>query len=924
MHTLIPSLNLDKPVTHRAETIFEEQLKATHKVTDRRFAWLMGVQWLAGIVAALWISPRAWDGQYSHTHINVWAAIFLGGMISGFPIFMAIMRPGSVLTRHVIAVGQMLSCGLLIHLTGGRIETHFQYFGALAFLAFYRDRRVLLTASVVAAVDHFARGLYWPQSLFGVLVPSAWRALEHVGWIAFEDIFLLLAIGQNLKEMRGVANRQAQLETVNEIIERKVEERTSELSEEMIVRKNAEGTLRESDEKFRQMAENITDMFWMTSPDMRQVLYVSPAYEVIWGRSAESLYAHPSQWADAIPAEDRERVFTLFSSLGNGVSSASTEFQIIRPDGEERCVHGRGFPVRDAAGKVIRLTGIAADITEHKRNQQKLNVQYAMSFVLAEVSTMEQAESRILQTLCENLGWDAAGLWIVDSSGDVLRNAELWSAPNLQVDDFTAASRQITFARGTGLPGRVWESAKPAWIPDVVQDANFPRSPAARKAGLHGAFGFPVLIKSEVYAVVELFSREPRAPDDGLLLIAKALSNQIGQFFQRKKLEDHLLQSQKMETVGKLAGGVAHEFNSILTAIIGQSELLLNDLPPDDPLSKTAQEIRNAADRATALTRQLLAYGRKQILQPEILDLNQVLARLAGTLQHLAGKEVDMQIVPAIGLKMVKIDPSQMEQVIVNIVMNAADAMPNGGKLTVETANVTLDEDFVRPFTGLKPGEYVRIAITDTGVGMSNEVKARVFEPFFSTKGVGEGTGLGLATCYGILKQSNGHINVYSEVGRGSTFKIYLPQVEQQPQSSAPRAKSPGLPRGTETILLAEDDSSLLEMSATLLRRLGYTVLTAVNGIEAMNLKQQRNIGHIDLLFTDLIMPHMNGKELSDRIRAIYPHTKILFTSAYTESAIVHQGLLNEGVTLLQKPFTPSALANKVREVLDESSLSQG
>ena len=318
MHTLISGLNLDKPVTHRAATIFEEQLEATHKQTDRRFAWLMGVQWLAGIVAALWISPKAWDGQYSHTHINVWAAIFLGAMISGFPVFMAIIHPGSVLTRHVIAVGQMLSCGLLIHLTGGRIETHFQYFGALAFLAFYRDRRVLLTASVVAAVDHFARGLYWPQSLFGVLVPSAWRALEHVGWVAFEDIFLLLAIGQNLKEMRGVAERQAQLETVNEIIEHKVEERTSELSEEIIVRKNAEGTLRESDEKFRQMAENITDMFWMTSPDMRQVLYVSPAYEVIWGRSAESLYAHPSQWADAIPAEDRERVFTLFSSLGNG------------------------------------------------------------------------------------------------------------------------------------------------------------------------------------------------------------------------------------------------------------------------------------------------------------------------------------------------------------------------------------------------------------------------------------------------------------------------------------------------------------------------------------------------------------------------------------------------------------------------------
>jgi nitrogen-specific signal transduction histidine kinase/CheY-like chemotaxis protein len=392
---------------------------------------------------------------------------------------------------------------------------------------------------------------------------------------------------------------------------------------------------------------------------------------------------------------------------------------------------------------------------------------------------------------------------------------------------------------------------------------------------------------------------------------------------ERKRLEARLFQSQKMETVGKLAGGVAHEFNSILTAIIGQTELLLSDLPSEDPLGKNVAEIRRAADRAAVLTRQLLAYGRKQILQPQILDLNQILNDMIGTLQHLMGNEVNVRVVPGIGLKMVKIDPGQMEQVIVNIVMNAADAMPNGGKLTLETANVALDEEFVRPFPGLKPGNYVMIAITDTGTGMSNEVKARVFEPFFSTKGVGEGTGLGLATCYGILKQSEGHINVYSEDARGATFKIYLPQVTQQAKSFAPRARSPDLPSGTETILMAEDDSSLLEMSATLLRRLGYTVLTAVNGLEALNLKQQRDIGHIDLLFTDVVMPHMSGKELSDRIRAIYPHTKILFTSAYTENAIVHQGMLNEGVTLLQKPFTPSALANKVRETLDQPRLQE-
>jgi len=293
---------------------------------------------------------------------------------------------------------------------------------------------------------------------------------------------------------------------------------------------------------------------------------------------------------------------------------------------------------------------------------------------------------------------------------------------------------------------------------------------------------------------------------------------------------------------------------------------------------------------------------------------------MENTLRHLVGPEIGVQIVPAIGLKKVKIDPGQIEQVVVSLAMNAADAMPNGGKLTLETANVALDEEYARPIPGLRAGSYVLLAISDTGMGMSEEVKARVFEPFFSTKGVGHGIGLGLATCYGIVKQSEGHIVVYSEEGRGTSIKIYLREASSQMTTPLPRLKSPDMPAGTETILLAEDDPSLLEMAATLLRRLGYNVLTAVNGIEAMSLKQQKDIGHIDLLLTDVVMPHMSGKELSDRIRAIYPHTKILFTSAYAQNAVVHQGVLGENVVLLQKPFTPTALANKVREVLDRKS----
>jgi len=389
---------------------------------------------------------------------------------------------------------------------------------------------------------------------------------------------------------------------------------------------------------------------------------------------------------------------------------------------------------------------------------------------------------------------------------------------------------------------------------------------------------------------------------------------------ERRRFEACLFQSQKMETVGKLAGGIAHEFNSIMTAIIGQCELMLSDLAGQNPLRKNAVEILQAASRAATLTRQLLAYGRKQILQPDILDLNAILAAMENTLRHLAGRDVDVHIAPSTGPRLVKADAGQIEQVIVNIVMNAVEAMPHGGKLTLETAEAFLDQDYVRQFHDLKPGQYVMLAISDTGAGMSDAVKARLFEPFFTTKEVGKGTGLGLATCHGIIKQSGGHINVYSELGRGAIFKIYLPRVPLENKPPAPPLRTPDLPRGTETVLLVEDDPALREMAATLLRRLGYTVLPAGNGLEALNLTHQRATGHIDLLFTDVVMPHMSGKELSDRIQARCPHTKILFTSAYTETAIVHQNVLNPGITLLQKPFTPSSLAKKVREVLDQTT----
>jgi len=389
---------------------------------------------------------------------------------------------------------------------------------------------------------------------------------------------------------------------------------------------------------------------------------------------------------------------------------------------------------------------------------------------------------------------------------------------------------------------------------------------------------------------------------------------------ERKLFEAQLMQSQKLETVGKLAGGIAHEFNSILTAILGQSELLLGELPVGSPQAANVMEISQAAERASGLTRQLLAYGRKQFLHPEILDLNRVIASMSVMIQHLMGAAISTQIIADPDLHAVMADAGQIEHVIINLVMNAREAMSKGGKLTLKTKNVTWDEANLNNISQfeLKEGKYVMMAIADTGVGMSDAVKSRVFEPFFTTKEVGEGTGLGLATCYGIIKQSGGHVSVESEQGRGSTFRVYLPEVEAKTKLLPQRVESADLPRGTETILLVEEDPALRELAAALLTSLGYKMLVAGHASEALNLNLSRDGRKLDLLCTDLGLPPLTGWDLVERIRVIHPDLRILFTSSFTANAIRSQDALQRDVAVLQKPFTPFALARKLREVLDQ------
>ncbi len=388
---------------------------------------------------------------------------------------------------------------------------------------------------------------------------------------------------------------------------------------------------------------------------------------------------------------------------------------------------------------------------------------------------------------------------------------------------------------------------------------------------------------------------------------------------ERKQLEEQYRQAQKMEAIGRLSGGVAHDFNNILVVITGYSELLLSRyLHDNDEARKCVEEVKKAGERATTLTRQLLAFSRQQVLQPEVLDLNEVVANTEKMLRRLIGEDIDLITVPERTLRWIRVDPGQIEQVILNLVINARDAMPQGGKLVIKTANVELDETYTRQHVDVTPGPYVMLAVSDTGMGMDAETRSHIFEPFFTTKEQGKGTGLGLATVYGIVKQSGGDVWVYSEPERGTTFKIYLPRIAEETASALEsRPDVSEQPGGTETVLLVEDEDAVRSLARQVLETSGYTVLAASHGGEALRLWEQQP-GPIHLLLTDVVMPGgLNGRELAERLKPLYPGLKVLFMSGYTDEAIIHHGVLEPGLSYLQKPFTPNSLVQKVREVLD-------
>ncbi len=506
---------------------------------------------------------------------------------------------------------------------------------------------------------------------------------------------------------------------------------------------------------------------------------------------------------------------------------------------------------------------------------------------------VRQSEAR-LRVLIEQL---PAVLWTVDS------NLRFTSAVGAGLTRLGLKPDQIV---GMSLTD-YFETSDPTFVPIA----------AHRRAVGGEAVTFPVEWKDGSYACHVEPLRDAEGVVHGAICMALDVTD-------RKKLEEQFRQAQKMEAVGRLAGGIAHDFNNLLMVIQGYADLLAERLPEGDSLRRNAEQIRAASQRAAALTQQLLAFSRKQILAPKVLNVHAVVTDLEKILLRVIGEDIELRTSSTADLWLIKADRSQIEQVIMNLAVNARDAMPKGGRLTIETANVEFDTSISHPPTVLAPGKYVMIAVTDNGCGMDEKVQAHIFEPFFTTKEKGKGTGLGLATVYGVVKQSGGYIWVYSEAGRGTSFKIYLPRIEEErvPAGKERLPADKATERGTEVILLAEDEKGVRELAREYLQMSGYTVLMAEDGHSAIELASMHS-GPIHLLMTDVVMPGIGGPEVAQRIKALRPEIKVLYMSGYTDQAIMHQGVLQDGAVLLQKPFTLAALASKLREMLAGETVIQ-
>ena len=635
--------------------------------------------------------------------------------------------------------------------------------------------------------------------------------------------------------------------------------------------RKAESAVRISDERFRFVARATTDVIWDWDIATNALVW-NDSVEIVFGHKQTEIYPEIQWWHDHIHPDDRERVIAgIRGALDHGGTSWSDQYRYRRADDTYVNVMDRGYVARDAGGVALRMIGAMTDISERSRSEAAIRFQAQL------LNAVQQA---VVAT-------DPEGIVIFwNKFAELLYGWTAEEAVGQTIQDLTPSP----FLREHGPEIMERGAAGGSWTGEFLVQG---------KSGK----AFPALLTTS-----------PVLDELGRVLGFVTVSIDLT---ERRNLEEQFRQSQKMDAVGRLAGGIAHDFNNLLTVIRLNTEIIMEGFDPTDPRSEDVKQIRSAAERASGLTRQLLAFSRKQILQPRVLDMNSVVGNVEPMLRRLIGEDISIaSTCSARGY--VVADPGQLDQILVNLVVNARDAMPQGGRITIETRNVELDETYTSEHAPVVAGRYVMLAVGDNGVGMNRDTREHAFDPFFTTKEAGKGTGLGLATVYGIVKQSGGYVWIYSEPALGTTLKLYFPEVSASAafSTSEPRVASTET-SGSETILLVEDEEAVRGLTSRILQKQGYRVIAAQHGREAMEIASKEE-GRIDLVLTDVVMPGMNGRGLVERLTGIRPRIKSLYMSGYTDDDIIRRGFIEPSRSFLQKPFTSDNLLRTVRKVLDE------
>lgn len=703
-----------------------------------------------------------------------------------------------------------------------------------------------------------------------------------------------------------------------------------------VERANALKALRESENKYRTIVETAREGIWIVDADAKTT-YVNQSLTEMLGYTEQELLGRYA--FDIVDAGCRREAEENFEQRRLGVAGKH-EYCLRRKDGSLMWAIISTNPLYDTAGRFQGSIGMVTDITEHKNIEERIHEadQRALreyEHLLDRLASLAQSfgTARDLKTIFRALR--EFSLAFTPSFAQVVCLYDAARSERKGVY-FFANGREYDPSDVRPIPVRNGATSRAIKTGEIITCNDYQKDLCGRKQVGIGfeedekiplsALIAPLTIMGRTIGTIEVQSHQLNAYTKehetamrmAANLAATAIEN-VRLIEQERQSAEQLQQSQKMEAVGRLAGGVAHDFNNLLTAITGYSDLTLRRLEQGNPFRRNIEEIKKAGDRAASLTRQLLAFSRKQVLQPKVLNLNDVVSDMDKMLHRLIGEDIELLSIldPALGY--IQADPGQIEQVLMNLVVNSRDAMPKGGKLTIETRNIQLDEEYAARHVSVAPGSYVMLVVSDTGCGISEETQAYIFEPFFTTKELGKGTGLGLSTVYGIVKQSGGNIWVYSEKGQGTTFKVYLPRVGHVSQDIRAEPVNGPLPQGTETVLVVEDEEVVRRMARRILEMNGYHVLDASRADEAIEICKHY-MKPIHLLLTDVVMPQMGGRDLAERIIQLRPQTKVLYMSGYTDDAIVHHGVLDPDVAFLQKPFVSATLTHKVREVLDSPS----